>query len=389
MRKLLFVATEDWFVRSHFLPMVARAKADGWETVVAARVGDAAKDLEAAGARVAPLSGVRGRLSPGAVLAEAAEMRRVLKEERPDLIHAIALKPCFVVSLAMGAAPDAGIAFAITGMGYLSARDLRMRLARAAALQFIADAAQRRSAIMVLENDHDRRKFEKRGVRREMTAILPGAGIDPARLTLSEPPSAPPIRVGLAARLLRSKGIEDAIEAVQILRARGSPIELAIAGAPDPDNPASYSEADMARWNALPGVACRGWTSDISRFWADAHIGVFPSRGGEGLPKSMLEAAALRRAIVATDAPGCRDFVEHEATGLLAPRSDPAALADAIARLADDAALRSRLAEAAYVKARSGYTEEIVARTVAQAWEAALAAKRGVIAPTRRAPAPA
>jgi glycosyltransferase involved in cell wall biosynthesis len=374
-KKLLFVATEDWFVRSHFLPFIERARAEGWTPLVAARAAAAAGDLAAAGARVIPLSGARRNLSPAALWAEARELRAVLKAERPDLIHAIALKPAVITALAAGAAPQAGLVFAITGMGYLGAsRDWRLRLARAAAIHLIAQAAAARSAMLVVENAHDRRKFEKRGVRRERTLILPGAGIDPARFHASPEPPAPPFRVGLAARLLRSKGVEDAVEAVQRLRREGGDLELRIAGAPDPDNPASYSEEDMAGWGALPGVACLGWVGDISAFWADAHVAVFPSRGGEGLPKSLLEAAALGRAIVASDAPGCRDFVRDGETGLLVPRMDPAALAAAIARLAHDPALRRALAAAAREQVLSGHTHEIVAAAIAGAWESAMRA---------------
>jgi glycosyltransferase involved in cell wall biosynthesis len=99
--------------------------------------------------------------------------------------------------------------------------------------------------------------------------------------------------------------------------------------------------------------------------WARSHIAVLPSYR-EGLPKSLLEAAACGRAIIASDVPGCSDVVVHGETGLLVPPRDAAALARAIARLAGDPALRQRLGEAARARVERLFAEpHVIARTLA------------------------
>jgi glycosyltransferase involved in cell wall biosynthesis len=137
-----------------------------------------------------------------------------------------------------------------------------------------------------------------------------------------------------------------------------------IAGTPDPANPASVSEGEAAGWNAEPGITWLGHVSDIAALWARAHIAVLPSRR-EGLPKSLLEAAACGRPLVASDVPGCREIVRPGETGLLVPFDDDAALADAIATLANSAELRARYGAAARRLAVERFSAEAIgAQTV-------------------------
>jgi glycosyltransferase involved in cell wall biosynthesis len=119
-----------------------------------------------------------------------------------------------------------------------------------------------------------------------------------------------------------------------------------LAGTPDPANPASVSDQEAAGWGQEPGITWLGHVDDISALWARAHIAVLPSRR-EGLPKSLLEAAACGRPMIATDVPGCREVVHPGKTGVLVPVDDECALADAIEALAASQELRARYGAAA------------------------------------------
>ena len=132
---------------------------------------------------------------------------------------------------------------------------------------------------------------------------------------------------------------------MRILGRRGRPVRLLLAGEPDPANPASIPPEEIASWKAREGVEVLGQVADIREVWAAAHIAVLPSRR-EGLPKSLLEAAACGRAIVATDVPGCRVIARDGVNALLVPPDDPAALADAIDVLARDPVLRQTFGHA-------------------------------------------
>jgi glycosyltransferase involved in cell wall biosynthesis len=162
--------------------------------------------------------------------------------------------------------------------------------------------------------------------------------------------------------LLDHKGIRTLIAAHRLLRAQGVPIQLLVTGTPDPANPASVSPDEAAAWAQVPGIAMLGHVSDIAPVWARAHIAVLPSRR-EGLPRSLLEAAASGRAMVATDVPGCREVVRPD-TGLLVPVDDPTALAAAIAKLAQSPDLRRQFGAAARALAVERFSSDAIGRAI-------------------------
>lgn len=361
MTKLLFLATEDWFVRSHFMPLVRRAQAEGYEVRIAARSSSGALP------GVIDMPFARGSLGPHNLLREAAAVRALIQRERPAIIHAIALKP---IALSLLADPQgAARAFALTGRGYLAVSPKPWaRLALGALSHRLRAALDDPRTQLVVENGDDRVWAERgQALADARVTLMPGAGVDPAAFTPQPEPSGGPIVIGAVARLVWSKGLDLAVAALARLRADGLNIELHVAGEPDADNPEAVAAEDIARWRATTGVVLRGRVTDIAGFWARAHMACLPSRGGEGLPRSLLEAAACARPIVTTDAPGCADFVTPDC-GLVVPREDSGALAVALGELARDAPRRHELGAAARARVLEGYTEAHAANAAAVAW---------------------
>jgi glycosyltransferase involved in cell wall biosynthesis len=165
--------------------------------------------------------------------------------------------------------------------------------------------------------------------------------------------------MALAGRLLRDKGVRTLIEAHEILARRGQPVRLLIAGEPDPANPASIPDKEIAEWSRRPGITLLGHVADIRNVWKDAHIAVLASRR-EGLPMSLLEAAACGRPIVASDVPGCRQVARSGVNALLVPPANAVALADAIGQLSCDKGLRHKFGEAGRRMVESEYSAERV-----------------------------
>ena len=162
--------------------------------------------------------------------------------------------------------------------------------------------------------------------------------------------------------MLREKGVLDAVAAIRLLRERGLQVQLLLVGPVDLDNSGSLTIEEMASLATEPGIEWLGAVADVRTVWRRAAIALLPSTYGEGLPKALLEAAACGRPIVATDVPGCREVVRHGETGILVPPNDLEPLADAIAALAGDPALRRAMGRAGRVLIERDFTEQIIAR---------------------------
>ncbi|CAO4170224.1 glycosyltransferase family 4 protein [Methylorubrum populi] len=364
-KNLVFVATEDWFFASHFLPMARAALSVGLSVTVVTRVREHRAVIEADGIRVVPLEAERSSLNPMAAGYAAGQLAAILKALKADIVHCIALRGILVGGTAAAMAGIPARVFALTGLGLLGAReDMTGRLSRVALKGLIRGPLASRQTRFLFENPDDARAL---GLDPSDTAVtlVGGAGVDPESFSPRPLPPAPPLKVAIVARMLWSKGIDVAVEAVRRARAGGAAVELSLYGAPDPSNRRAIPEATLRDWSR-DGIAWHGPTRDVAGIFAAHHVGALPSRGGEGLPRTLLEAASCGRAILTSDVPGCRDLVRDGIEGLLVPPGDVAALAAALTRLAADPALVARMGEAARARIlEGGYTEAAVAATVA------------------------
>jgi glycosyltransferase involved in cell wall biosynthesis len=168
--------------------------------------------------------------------------------------------------------------------------------------------------------------------------------------------------------MIAPKGIAEAVAAARRARALGAAIELHLYGAPDPSNRRSCTEAALREWSSEPGIVWHGRSDDVAAVWRESHVAMLLTWYREGVPRSLIEAAACGRPIVTTDAPGCRDLVRDRREGLLVPLRDSEAAARALVELGGDADLRARLGAAARVRFLERFTEAAVRRSVASVY---------------------
>jgi glycosyltransferase involved in cell wall biosynthesis len=372
MRRLVFVATEDWFFASHFLPMARAGIAMGLAVTVVTRVRAHRAAIEATGARVVALEAERASLNPMAAGYAAGQLAAILKGLKPDIVHCIALRGILVGGTAAAMAGVGARVYALTGLGLIGARtDAAGRMARLALRHLIRGPLASRRTRFLFENPDDALALGLDPSERTVT-VVGGAGVDPAAFVPRPLPPQPPLRVALVARMLWSKGVDVAVEAVRLARGRGAPIELSLYGAPDPSNRRAIPEATLRDWSrdgVANGITWHGATADVAGIWAGHHAACLPSRGGEGLPRTLLEAAACGRALVTTDVPGCRGLVRDGVEGLVVPPDDAPALAAALARLSADPALVAALGAAARARVEAGgFTEAAVTEAVCAVW---------------------
>ncbi len=373
-RKLLFLISEDWFFALHFLPLAKAIAARGYEVSVATQVNAHADAITSSGVALYPIRLGRAGLNPISALAELSDLKRLYARLRPDVVHQIALKPIVLGTRAAASAGIPGIVNMIAGLGYVFADDTaRARLIRAGIAPLLKRAfAHPGSRIMVQHRDDAAELNRLHLAAKDAIDIVPGVGIQPHEFDIPPPPAGPPLVV-LPARLLRHKGVLVFAEAARRLKDAGVAARFAIAGAPDPGNPASLTEDDLARIAADGAVKLMGWRDDMRAVLADAAIICLPTYYREGLPKSLLEAAAANRAIVTTDMPGSRDVVLNGEGGWLVRPRDAVSLAAALREAITDPALRARKAQAACDHARTHYGIDAIAERTTEIYEAAIA----------------
>lgn len=375
--KLLFFVTEDWYFCSHRLPLARAARDAGYDVRVATRVAAHGETIRAEGFGLIPLRHFNRSIgNPIRELASLIEIVRIYHREKPDLIHQIAIKPALLGSLAarlvaLGKRRGPRMINMIAGLGSIfTSRSLKARLLRPPVKLAIRLLLNRPNARVIVQNPEDGQLLTGGGlVAPERLALIKGSGVDLAHYAATPEPATdeghPPIAAQVS-RMIWDKGAGVLVEAARLLRARGVALRVILAGTPDPENMATIPEAQLRAWHDEGIVEWVGFCDDVPGLWRDSHIAVLPSWYGEGVPKSLLEAAAAARPMVAVDGPGLREVVIDGETGLLVPPRDAGALADALARLVGDEALRRRMGDAARARAERNFGDDrVVAATMA------------------------
>jgi glycosyltransferase involved in cell wall biosynthesis len=228
---------------------------------------------------------------------------------------------------------------------------------------------------VIVQNPEDGVALAGFGIDPARIVLIRGSGVDIGHFAPLPEPLGPTVTVALVARMLRSKGVLDAVAAIRRLRAEGFAVELVLAGSSDPDNRDSLSDELLSQLADEPGIEWLGRVADVRMVWARAAIAVLPSTYGEGLPRALLEAAACGRPIVATDLPGCREVVRDGENGMLVPPHDVPRLAEAIAGLARDPARRRAMGRAGRALVEREFAESVIAEQTLALYRAVLSEK--------------
>jgi glycosyltransferase involved in cell wall biosynthesis len=361
----VFFVTEDWYFCSHRLVLGAAARAAGYEVVVVTRVQNHGPRITAAGLRLVPLQLSRRSKNPFTELAAVWRVCKIYRQEKPDLVHHVALKPVIYGSLAAWFTRCPVVVNALAGMGFLfSSRTKTARVLRPVVLNLFRLLLGRPNSCVIVQNDDDKALLSgARIATPEHIAVIRGSGVDIEQFTVRSDPSEPVIVV-LVARMLWDKGIGEFVDAAGHLRSQGVTARFVLVGAIDDENPAAIPEATLRGWVDAGIVEWWGQRDDISDILAASHIACLPSYR-EGLPKSLLEAAASGRAIVTTDVPGCREIVRDGENGRLVPARNATALASALRELITDADKRHRMGRRGRQRVEQEFADKkVVAQTL-------------------------
>ncbi|NBS16342.1 MAG: glycosyltransferase family 1 protein [Gammaproteobacteria bacterium] len=362
--KLLFFVTEDWYFCSHRLPLAIAAREAGYEVVLATRVQAHRSIIEAAGIRLLPLDLSRGAKNPLKDWRTLLKLYGILRSERPDILHNVAMKPVLYGSLAAKFGSKASVINALAGLGHLFAVNGRSGHLRRL-VHVALKALLLRSGRVIVQNPDDLRLLVESGtIEQNQALLIRGSGADLDRFKSTPEPLGPPVVV-MAARLLWDKGVGEFVAAAEKLKREGLKARFILVGEPDTENHSSIQKEQIEIWVQEGAIEWWGQQSDMPWVFSQCHIVCLPSYYGEGVPKVLLEAAAAQRPIITTDMPGCREAVEHEENGLLVTARDVGHLAEALRRLIEDRPLRERLAQRGRQRAEQEFgIEKVVSATL-------------------------
>jgi len=357
-RSIVLAANSCWYI-TNFRLGLARALRDAGYSPVAVAPPDPAGEARLAelGIEFEPLHVDRAGLNPIAELGLLLRIRRLLKRLRPAAYLGFTVKPNIYGALA---ASSLGIPVVanVSGLG--------TAFIRAGLLQRLVTAlyriAFRSAATVFFENPDDQRLFlERRIVRAGQARLLPGAGIDLDRFAPTALPSGAPIFL-MIARLLGDKGVREFVEAAHSLRPQLPEARFQLLGGVDEGNRTAVSRVELQGWIEAGVIEYLGETSDVRPSIAGASAIVLPSYR-EGLPRSLLEGAAMGRPLIATDVPGCRELVDDGVNGFLCAARDSRSLAQAMKRFAAlPEGERAAMGAASRRKAEERFDEKIVVR---------------------------
>ena len=345
-RRLLIVVNNPAFFLSHRLPLALGALQAGFEVHVATMDGPSIPKIIAHGLHhhVIPMS--RSGKNPIEELQTTWALWRLYRRVRPAVVHAVTIKPVLYGGIAARLAGVPTFIAAVSGLGFIFTRQRPgFDFVRWTATLLYRFALGHSNSRVIFQNRNDRDVLRKANVvRPEQVVLIRGSGVDLEHYKATPEPQGAPIAI-MVSRLLIDKGVREFVAAARVSAGHPSGLRWVLAGSPDTGNPATITESEVEQWKREGVVEFLGEQSNIAELYRQSHIAVLPSYR-EGLPKSLLEAAACARAVVTTDVPGCRDAIEPDVTGILVPARDATALSLAVQRLATDADLRRRLGAA-------------------------------------------
>ena len=306
---------------------------------MATRVAKHADAIQKAGIRLIPFELSRRAGNP---MLEIWALVKLYRQEKPDIVHHVALKLVFYGTLAVRFTNISAQVNAVTGLGWLyMSNNPIVRFGRPLITWFLARLLNSPNSRVIVQNPDDEDLLAKAGVLQSRIRLVQGAGVDTDKF-LPNAELKGPVCVVLAARLLWDKGVAEFVDAARDLKRKVSNVRFVLVGNPDIDNPASILEETIRAWEKENIVEWWGYQKEMVPIFHSTHIVCLPSYR-EGLPKVLIEAASCGLPIVSTDVPGCREIVRDDYNGILVPKGDSFSLSNALLRLIEDPDLRAKM----------------------------------------------
>lgn len=359
-KKIFLVVSEDWSFWSHRLSLALSAMESGFEVTLVTKINMLASSIKNKGINVINLNFGRSSKTPLTDLINIVRLFFLFKKEKPDLIHNVALKTILISSMSALFNRKTVVVNAFTGLGYVfSSEQFKARVIRLFFKSSFNLITRKHNFWTIFQNSDDMNAFQKRGLSvPERSILIRGSGVDTNEFNQSKDLNDIPV-IMLASRMLWDKGVGEFVEAAKLINSTKTKAKFILVGNVDPDNPMSIPIPTLKEWSNEGHIIWQGYSKTMPETLASASIVCLPSYR-EGLPKVLLEAAAVGRPLIATDVPGCREIVKNNENGLLVKLKDVDSLYNAMMKLIKNKKLRENMGEKSRKVVEAEFSAKII-----------------------------
>ncbi len=364
MKKIILVSRCSWTLYNFRAGLMRTLVEKGYTLVSAGATGDGFdKKINALGIPFIPLPIKRKSINPLGDIKLIFELFKLYRKERPDIVHHFTIKPVIYGSIAARLAKVPKIVNTITGLGFVFADETNVMLKRIVEILYRISLAFARWNFF-LNRDDLKLFFLRRLVDSKTSVLIPGEGVDTNFFSPVDQNRLGPVTFLMISRILKDKGVYEFIEAARIIKKNKKNTVFWMAGERDDRNPNVVPLKDIEKWESEGIVSWLGKVKDVRPIISESDVIVLPSYYREGVPKSLLEGAAMEKPLITTKAVGCCETVEDGVTGLLIPVKDPEALAGAMNTLIEHPEMRIRMGKEGRRKMKREFEEKDVIRKI-------------------------
>jgi len=359
-KKLLIVTNVDWFLISHRLVLAKAASKNGWQVYVACEDTGRGNEIAVDGITFIDFPLSRSGTNPIKEYKLYKRFLKLYKEIQPDVVHQITIKPVVYGSLAAQKVGIKGIVNAISGMGYMFTEG-RIGILQKLIL-YLMKKGSKNNVSFIFQNNEDKNVLIKHNVLDKCNSIylIKGSGIDLVKFAFTPQQFTDSIKILFASRMLWDKGIREIKEAAEYLKDKyKDKIQFILIGKADDENRTSVSAEYLKSSSDGNYIIWKGHVENVLEEYKSSNIVLLPSYR-EGLPKNLIEACAIGRPIVTTNAIGCKDCVDEGINGYKVPIKNGLALAEAIEKLINNPNAMIKMGKESRIKAEKEFNVDNV-----------------------------